>query len=110
MDNKELIKKVMKYTILFLALAMVPAFAQAPTAHVVGIERGLQPSGSWACFYELRVDYPLLSRTYTALKAGRCDKAVAVGMDLSFAIDGRYLRLNTPDGKELRLVIQGTHE
>jgi hypothetical protein len=91
-------------TLLFVALAIL-AFGQTPTAHVLGMQTNIRPSGSWACFYELRID-----KSYTAVKSGRRGKDVTTGMDLPYRIDGRYLRLTKPDGKELKLEIQGTHE
>ena len=81
------------------------AFGQK-TAHVIGTQSGIRPSGSWACFVELRID----KLTYTALKSGRCRNEVTTGQDLPYQIDGRYLRLTRPDGKELKLEIEGIHE
>ena len=93
-------------TISAILLLTATVFAQTQTAHVVGTQSGLRPSGSWACFYELRIG----NLTYVTVKSGRCDKSVATGMDLPYAIEGRYLRLTKPDGKELKTEIQGIHE
>jgi hypothetical protein len=91
--------------LLFLAPAGSLAFGQS-IAHVIGTQSGIRPSGSWACFYEVRID----NLTYTAVKSGRCRNEVATDADLPYVLDGRYLRLTRSDGKELKLEIQGTHE